>query len=115
MILTCLKEKLAPIPDEPKLLVFPEPVAKFNKEISEALFVWLPTTTSVKEYFPATMLEVLSKRWQTLDLVSIMNEIQRSFPLKLVSHVDYERRRRWPENFSITDSLSSLPRLQKTE
>ena len=116
MMLTCLKEKLAPIPDEPKLLVFPNAVAKFNKEISEALFVWLPTTTSVKEFFPATMLEVLSKRWQTLDLVSIMKEIQRTFPLKLASQVDYERRSRWDVNsISIADSLSSLPRLQKTE
>ena len=116
MILTCLKEKLTLIPDEPKLLVFPEQMAKFNKEISEALFVWLPTSTSVKEFFPATMLEVLSKRWQTLDLVSIMNEIQRTFPLKLASQVDYERRSRWKVNsISVTDSLSSLPRLQKTE
>ena len=116
MMLTCLKEKLAPIPDEPKLLVFPKPVAKFNNEISEALFVWLPTTSSVKEFFPATMLEVLSKRWQRLDLVSIMNEIQRTFPLKLASQVDYERRSRWNVNsISITDSLSALPRLQKTE
>ena len=111
MILTCLKEKLALIPDEPKLLVFPMRVAKFNQEISEALFVWLPTC--VKDAFPATMLEVLSKRWQTLDLVSIMNEIQRSFPLKLASHVNYERRSLW--NVIIDDSLSSLPRLQKKE
>ena len=115
MMLTCLKEKLALIPDEPKLLLFPQPVMNLNKEISEALFVWFPPT-SVKNYFEATMLTVLSRRWQTLDLVSMMREIQRTFPLKVTSYLDYERRSRWNlKSISIDDSLSSLPRLQKTE
>ena len=115
MMLTCLKEKLALIPHEPKLLLFPQPVMNLNKEISEALFVWFPPT-SVKNYFEATMLTFLSRRWQTLDLVSMMREIQRTFPLKVTSYLDYERRSRWNlKSISIDDSLSSLPRLQKTE
>ena len=53
--------------------------------------------------FRDTMLKVLSKRWQTLDLISMMRELQRTLPHMVSGHV-----------VTINDSLSSLPRLQKT-
>ena len=122
MILTRLKEKLALIPDEPKLVVFPKPWhekrMKFKEVIPEALIVQFPDNN--RNSFHETMLEVFSKRWQTLDLVSMMREVQRTFPLKTVSSFDYERPISWIRGDSsrttiIDDRLSSLPRLQKTD
>ena len=122
MILTHLTEKLALIPDEPKLVVFPKPRyerrMKFEEVIPEALIVQFPTSN--RNSFQEKMLEVLSKRWQTLDLVSMMHEVQRTFPLKTVSSFDYEGPISWIRGDSsrttiIDDRFSSLPRLQKTE
>ena len=53
--------------------------------------------------FLDTMLKVLSKRWPTLDLISMMRELQRTLPHMVSGHL-----------VTINDSLSSLPRLQKT-
>ena len=116
MILTRLKEKLAQIPDEPKLVVFPKLWIKFNEVIPEALVVQFPTD---RNGFQETMLEVFSKRWQTLDLVSMIHEVERTFPLKTVSSFDYAMPISWIRDdftrFAIVDDrLSSLPRLQKT-
>lgn len=122
MILTRLKEKLALIPDEPKLVVFPKPWLQkrmeFKEVVPEALIVQFPDTN--ENSFQQTMLEVFSKRWQTLDLVSMMHEVQRTFPLKTVSSFHYERpissiRGDSSRTTIIDDRLSSLPRLQKTE
>ena len=118
MILTRLKEKLALIPDEPKLVVFPTPEINFKGVIPEALVVQFPTDRN--DVFLQTMLEVFSKRWQTLDLVSMMHEVQRTFPLKTVSSFHYARpissiRGDSTRTTIIDDRLSSLPRLQKTE
>ena len=121
MILTPLIEKLALIPDEPKLVVLPKPWhekrIKFKEVIPEALIVQFPTD---RKSLQETMLEVFSKRWQTLDLVSMMHEVQRTFPLKTVSSFDYERpissiRGDSSRTTIIDDRLFSLPRLQKTE
>ena len=118
MILTHLKKKLALIPDEPKLVVFPKPSIQFNEVIPEALVVQFPITN--RKRFQETMLEVFSKRWQTLDLVSMIHEVQRTFPLKTVKSFHYERpissiRSDSSRTTIIDDCLSSLPRLQKTE
>ena len=122
MILTHLKEKLALIPDEPKLVVLPKPwpekTLKFKEVIPEALIVQFPTTN--RKRFQEAMLEVFSKRWQTVDLVSMMHEVKRTFPLKTVSSFDYARpissiRGDSSRTTIIDDHLSSLPRLQKTE
>ena len=115
--MTYLKENLALIPDEPKLVVFPKPLIKFNEVIPEALVVQFPAN---RNSFHETMLEVFSKRWQTMDLVSMMHEAQRTFPLKTVSSFDYEMPISSISGDSsrttiIDDRLSSLPRLQKTE
>lgn len=122
MMLTHLTEKLALIPDEPKLVVLPKPWhekrMKFKEVIPEALLVQFPATS--RKRFQETMLEVFSKRWQTLDLVSMMHEVKRTFPLKTVSSFDYARpissiRGDSSRTTVIDDCLSSLPRLQKTE
>jgi len=57
------------------------------------------------------LLDILNKRWQTLDLVSMMYECKRS--------AVHEMRGRNPylaaERLVITDTLSSLPRFKREE
>lgn len=123
MILSRLKEKLALIPDGPKLVVFPMPenVMTF-KSIPEVLVVQHGPAYR-NEDFQETLQEVFRKRLQTLDLVAMMYEVQRTFPLKTFSSLHYRRPissichdfSRNINNTIIDDRLSSLPRLQKTE
>ena len=95
----CLTEKLALIPEDTKLLITPGTVQwKGIEEMSESLCV---TYKPKLQLFVDTMRKVLSKRWQTLDLISMMRELQRTLPL-MVSEI-----------VTINDSLSSLPRFQK--
>ena len=65
------------------------------------------------------MLELLNKRWQTLDLISMMMELQRTVAIKLTSQSQLVRRGRvdqWVRNaVTLQDTLSCLPKLQKTE
>ena len=92
-----LAEKLTP--NDAKLLITPTTVQwKGLEEMPEILHVmYCPRF----QPFVNAMLKVLSKRWQTLDLISMMRELQRT--LSFSGHV-----------VTINDSLSSLPRLQKT-
>ena len=55
--------------------------------------------------FDSVFVNILNKRWQTLDLVSMMRELKRSFH---VFHV-------FKDSVSIKDSLSSLPRFIRKE
>jgi len=113
-----LTKELALIPDDAKLVI--TPLGKEYKRIRE-----IPETLHVEVYsrmphylgqFLDTMLEVLSKRWQTMDLISTMREVQRTFFRK---NMDFLRplgvRGGRDTPCTISDSLSFLPRLQKTE
>ena len=64
----------------------------------------------------ATILELLNKRWQTLDLISVFREVQRTLPIKKTPQQFGQG------NFQVSvsvcdllENLSCLPRLQKTE
>ena len=64
----------------------------------------------------ATILELLNKHWQTLDLISVFREVQRTLPIKKApqqfGHGNFQ------VSVSVCDlleNLSCLPRLQKTE
>ena len=94
-----LAEKLTP--NDAKLLITPATVQwKGLEEMPESLHVmYCPRF----QPFVDTMLKVLSKRWQTLDLISMMRELQRTLPHMVSDHL-----------VTINDSLSSIPRLQKT-
>ncbi|XP_068745004.1 uncharacterized protein [Montipora capricornis] len=65
-----------------------------QRNISESLHVVYCGSDAVGIIF-----EVLSKRWQTLDLISIMREVKRARPVL----------------FTITDNLSSIPRFRDIE
>ena len=55
--------------------------------------------------FPVLLAEILNKRWQTLDLVSMMDEYKRA-----VSALPG-----YSEQLIITETLSTLPRFQRNE
>ena len=97
-----MKEKLTSFPTAPKLVVTPTWNTHPSKELVE-----IPESLHVEyeggEVVVSSILEVLSKRWQTVDLISIMKEVQRTVS-------------RHGENkiTKITDNLSTIPRFQST-
>ena len=58
----------------------------------------------------ATMLELLNKRWQTLDLISVMQEVKRTLAS---SHA--HSRYMSSEDVTVNENLSCVPRLQKVD
>jgi len=112
-----LTKELAHIPGDAKLVITPSGEEyKRIREIPETLHVEVNSQMyGYFDEFVVTMLEVLSKRWQTMDLVSTMQEVQRTFFRKRMDILGSLRRRTRYRPCTISDSLSSLPRLQKTE
>ena len=72
-----------------------------------------------RELTMATLLELLNKRWQTLDLVSVMQELQRTLIIKKTPQYKLIEgksvRFSLSKDVDIFDNLSCLPRLQKKE
>ena len=104
----CLSEKLALIPDTK--LVITNNVQRMGEEeniSSETLEVHLSGKGVL-----TTLLQLLSKRLDTLDLISVMQELQRTFS-RTVFRYRYLEDVDMP--VQIRDNLSSVPRLQKTE
>ena len=96
-----LMEKLTSFPTAPKLVVTPTRYTHPSKELEE-----IPECLHVEykgEEALSTILEVLSKRWQTRDLISIIREAQRSVPNKRGNSIK-----------DITENLSAIPRFQLT-
>ncbi|XP_068710478.1 uncharacterized protein [Montipora foliosa] len=95
---------LESFPTEAKFLLTPEKGRKPRdgetlRNISESLHVQYSGSDRSQDHIVATIFEILSKRWQSLDLISIMREVQRS-QNRLIK---------------ITDNLSSIPRFQEAE
>ena len=109
----CLSEKLALIPETKVVITSNVPRAGEEGNISsETLEVHLSEKGVL-----TTLLQLLSKRLDTLDLISVMQELQRTLLRTVPS---YYSRRLGYSDFShtpvqIRDNLSSAPRLQKTE
>ena len=95
-----MMEKLTSFPTVPKLVVTPPWNTYTSKELGE-----IPESLHVEyegdEGALGTILEVLSKRWQTLDLISIIKEAQRTIAKNRVNSIT-----------NITDNLSTIPRFQ---
>jgi len=121
-----LTKGLALIPGDAKLVITPSR-EKYERigEIPETLHVEVNSLMSghhwLDEEFVVTMLEVLSKRWQTMDLISTMQEVQRRFARQRMPDIGFfggdswDLCKYWTKTCKINDSLSSLPRLQKTD
>ena len=109
----CLSEKLALIPDTKVVITNNTPPMRKERNISsETLEVHLSEKGVL-----TTLLQLLSKRLETLDLISVMQELKRTVPRTVPS---YYSRLLGYSDFShtpvqIRDNLSSVPRLQKTE
>ena len=98
-----LREKLALIPDT-KLVITNKLLGNewANKAIAcETLQVYFS-----RDSLLATILEHLEKRWQTLDLVSVMQEVNRT-----LAHHRFSGR----EEVTVLENLSCIPRLQKVD
>ena len=109
----CLSEKLALIPDTKVVIANNLPPMREGNISSETLEVYLSEKGVL-----TTLLQLLSKRLDTLDLISVMQELKRTVP-RTVPSLYYSRRLGYSD-FShtlvqIRDNLSSVPRLQKTE
>ena len=110
-------EKLALIPDHAKLVVSPSEFRGIDK-VPETLHLQYPVL-KVPGFLPLVyrdaadvsfftwMIDIFNKRWQTLDLISMMHELQRS---TIKNYNVY-----YGDTISITNSLSSLPTFQKKE
>ena len=100
LIMGIILEKLTSFPTAPKLVVTPTWNGYPSKELEE-----IPEGLHVEyeggEEAYGTILEVLFKRWQTLDLISIMKEAQRTLA-----------KSGWDRMEKITDNLSAVPRFQ---
>ena len=112
----CLKEKFAFIPDTKLVITSSLPSWEGNEEIPrESLYV------RYFDYRPrgialSTMLELLKKRWQTLDLISVMMELQRTVTIKLTTQYKLAEGDQLEWNpITVRENLSCLPRLQMTE
>ena len=102
-----IKEKLALIPDTKLVICYD----RLENLLAESA---IPRET-LEVYFLGdnllpTVLEHLEKRWQTLDLISVMQEVKRTLA-NLLAH------RRLPARVGATvrENLSCIPRLQKVD
>ena len=106
MLEECVGEKLAIIPNRTKLVVSPSEF-KSLAEVPETLHVSYHPITVLPTF--SSMIEIFNKRWQTLDVISMMQESKRT------AATDYDGLVYWDRYISIKESLSSLPKFQKKE
>ena len=100
-LMRLFREKLALIPDT-KLVIANSHLANLREiNATETLQVYFSRDTLL-----VTMLEHLEKRWQTLDLISVMQEVNRT-----LAHHRFSVR----EQVVVLDNLSCIPRLQKVD
>ena len=104
----CLSEKLSLIPDTKVVIANNMPPMRKGNISSETLEVNLSEKGVLTK-----LLQLLSKRLDTLDLISVMQELQRTVSRTLPRHYRYHEDVYTP--VEIRENLSSVPRLQKTE
>ena len=101
-----IAEKFALIPGHAKLVVSPYGSANIGN-VPETLHVMYPAFRPDMTIF-TWMVEIFNKRWQTLDLISMMQELKRTCYKEVL--VGYPRN----QNITIQDNLSTRLRFQKT-
>ena len=107
----CLSEKLALIPEAKVVITNNVPRMGEEGNISSET---LEVNLSGKGVL-TTLLQLLSKRLDTLDLISVMQELQRTLSPTVSRHYPTRYRKVAHTPVQIRDNLSSVPRLQKTE
>ena len=109
----CLSEKLALIPDTKVVIANNMPRMGKGNISSETLEVYLSEKGVL-----TTLLQLLSKRLDTLDLISVMQELRRTVSRTVTVSRKVSRYRHVEDVYTpvqIRDNLSTVPRLQKTE
>lgn len=94
-------KKLALFPNHTKLLVG-APSSRWIESLPESLVVRFPNTPV--DIFVSSMIEIFNKRWYTLDLLSMMQELKRTLELTPRRYV-----------VNIESKMSTLPRFQKED
>ena len=97
-------EKLALIPDHAKLVFSPHGWKSID-EVPETLHVSYDSSFGLP--FFTQMIEIFNKRWQTLDLIAMIQELKRT--------TVKDHRLCYGRFISIKNSLSGLPTFQKKE
>ena len=111
----CLKEKLPLIPHTKFVIINDSPTQKiYLGEIpSETLQVHFPERIGL-----GAMVELLNKRYKSLDLIAAMLELKRkclktSFQKTSYGYIVWHSPHQ--DEFDVRENLSCLPRLQKVE
>ena len=117
-----MKRLVSGIPHKIKFLVG-SPISISVPESSESLVVTNPSDGIVLQ-LDRLMLDILNKRWQTLDLISMLEELKRSTSEDF-NRPGYQTKESYTSLFyqfwrnlkvlSVTDRLSSRPRFKKEE
>lgn len=112
MIENCLAKKLELIPSRMKFVIGSQNWDRL-KHLPELLQVICYCSSS---HFVVLMDEVINKRWQTLDIISMIKEIERNLLLKKSSPFrDHELSWRYDVNLEIKDNLSLVPKFRKKQ
>ena len=101
------EEQLGLLPDTKLVIANIQWANVLADEIGETLEVYFLRDTAL-----ATVLELLNKRWQTLDLISVMQEVKRTLAS---SHTHSHSRFMVLEEVVVRENLSRVPRLQKVD
>ena len=113
MIENCLAKKLELIPSRMKFVIGSQNWRRL-KHLPELLQVICYCSSN---HFFVLMDEVINKRWQTLDIISMIKEIERNLLLKNPSPIrDHELSWRYDVNYlKIKDNLSLVPKFRKKQ
>ena len=111
IIKECLREKLPLIPQTKVVIINDLLTLKNLRDLApETLQVYLERRAGL-----GTMLDILNKRYKSLDLIAVMLELKRSY----LTH--YRKDSYYPggwysaQEVDVCENLSCLPRLQKAE
>ena len=92
------------IPEKIKFTIGPPTISSLEPA-SETLLITVHSQDEA--FFLSLIVKILNKRWQTLDLISMMKELKRSWYGRSVHNEKLRLR--------ITDRLLSLPRFRKED
>ena len=113
----CLREKFASIPNT-KLVISSSTWSSWGDENIPQETLEVRFGESERNLILGLIVELLDNRWQTLDLILVFREVQRTVSIKKTSqHQHFNGRFLWSDSrtyFDIFENLSCLPKLQKT-
>ena len=113
----CLREKFASITNT-KLVISSNTWSSWGDGNIPQATLEVRFGESERNLILGLIVELLDNRWQTLDLISVFREVQRTVSIKNPQHQHFNGRFFWSDSctyFDIFENLSRLPKPQKTE